>query len=79
MRSRLAQDALQNNLERRGEKARGLGRSVIGLNAARATQIAIADVSKLPVAENTTLLQNADGLFLFLPGFSVPGGGDVPA
>ena len=68
---------------RRGEEARrGAGSMVVmGLGSLRVTESQIVNLSRLPVVPNDgpgTELQDAEGNFYFMEGYSHPDGPDIP-
>lgn len=62
---------------RGAERAQGRLRSLAPMSAAAALSTSVADPSKLPSIEETTDLQDEDGNFFFLIGYSVVDGGDI--
>lgn len=77
MKTERAQFPVRRAVERASERNRGVLRAYVGLSAARMAEIHVGDMSKLPVQEGVTELQNAEGKNLFLPGYSQVGGPDV--
>ncbi len=61
------------------ERAQGIAPQSMRFGFSRLVELQIGDVTRLPVASNTTVLQRAsDGKFYFLPGWSQVGGPDIP-
>jgi hypothetical protein len=77
MQSRIAQQLRREQFERMAERADGRMPSVISFSSDRAAAINIPDLAKVPVTENTTELQDADGNYYILFGYSQFGGPDV--
>lgn len=77
MRSALAKEQVHQGLARAAERQRGTGRAMLRMTATIAAEQAIPDFSKLPVLPDETLMQSAEGAFLFTLGYSVLGGADV--
>lgn len=76
MRNRIAQQAARDAREAAQADSNGLYRSVFSPSSEADILHRVADISKLPVAVNTTELQDADGNFYFLLGYSQVGGPD---
>lgn len=77
MLSRFVRRLHQDGFEKAAEEADGRLQSLLSFAIDRASAINIPDTSKLPVLENTTRLQNDDGDFYFLFGYSNFDGPDI--
>lgn len=79
MRNRIAQQRQQDILEGVVDRTAGRERTVLLFSSAQEAEQRIADIGKLPVAENNVELQDADGNFYFMLDYSDPDGPDVLA
>jgi hypothetical protein len=78
MRGREARKALQEAVRREADKARGQGVLLTRLGASRSMDIDVADVRRLPVADNDIELQDpVSGALYILADYSVADGPDV--
>lgn len=77
MRSEAARRIVEAALSRGMDRLRGYGSASRRLSGFRAVVLTIPDLLKLPVEYNADQLQDEDGNFYFLAGYSVVGGDDV--
>ena len=77
MRNRIAQQRQQEIFQSTADRAAGRERTMLLFSSEQEMNQRIADIGKLPVAQNDTSLQDADGNFYFLVGYSVIGGPDI--
>lgn len=77
MKNRIAQQRLRDNIERAVDTVEGRERTILLFSASSEMKQRIGDIGKLPVAQNDTSLQDADGNFYFLVGYSAIDGPDV--
>ncbi|MES2463944.1 MAG: hypothetical protein V4671_25520 [Armatimonadota bacterium] len=76
--SRILRVQADEDSTRNGEKQRGVPVAQMRLSSHRAVETLVPNLSQLPVVENMTyeVLQNDDGSFRFLEGYSHPDGPD---
>lgn len=79
MRSRMAVEALRRGVERAALRAAGQERTATATSSTRRAGMTVGDLSRLPVAADTTVLQTSGGDMVFLAGYSAVGGPDVLA
>jgi hypothetical protein len=70
MRNRLAQQRQDAIFEGAVDRAAGRVRILLSFTSEQELTQRIADIEKLPTAENNITLQDEDGNFLFLPNYS---------
>lgn len=77
MRNRIAQQAQRDKFANAMYTERGQLKNVLFFSSEAEVNARIPDISKLPVEENNTTLQDADGNFFFLAGYSSIDGPDI--
>jgi len=77
MRNRIAQQRQRDYFERASQTVNGQERTLLLFSSSAEVMQRIGNVGQLPVEENTTALQDEDGNFFFLFGYSEFGGGDI--
>lgn len=79
MKNRIAQQVQRDVQERFNRQAEGLHSSLLAFTSQRSANLQISDLSKLPQVINDATLQDVDGLFYFMPGYSILDGPDILA
>jgi hypothetical protein len=75
--SRIVQEKVHRDAGRASESLRGLPRSLSRLSSGRTIETQVANASALPCLSSSVAMQDADGNFLNLPGYSKAGGPDI--
>lgn len=77
MRGQLATEKLIQSSQRLADKTRGLHTSYYNTVSARMVATRIIDTQQIPVLTNNSELQDANGNFYVLDGYSQVGGSDI--
>ncbi len=77
MLSRILRERQNEDNTRISERQRGVPAAQIRMNSHRTVEILIPTLNRLPSLESNEQLQNEDGTFTFLSGYSAVGGPDL--
>lgn len=76
MTSHIAGEILSHSVANSANRANGRRRQILMFESSRVAD-QIGDINALPTKPNNIPIQNAAGEFLFIPGYSEVGGGDI--
>lgn len=77
IKSRSVRQSMVRESQRQSDARRGQYPSVLRFSGSSLSEALTPDVNQLPHIENEGTLQDADGNFLNLDGYSLPGGPDI--